>query len=344
MSPRARAQAQAHGHIIARQSGESTFSSTATLSTTVSAPSTSQPTTVVPLTTTFTPPASCLENRLSQLPPPGFLIWANEPVPAQNMTRHDCYPSEFLRDYRSVTSGDIGSSVVPPMSPLVCPSHYCTLYAGSNNYVACCPSGYQFHRPDNTIDPNRPGYGGTCYSDFTVGSTYTVTAFNVSGDTNVAIWIASTRDEQAYAHPIDGFAASPPTLGCPAPHSQGLSRATIAGASIGAISGLISLISLVWALLRYTRYRHPPPPQPDLKIEHVDHDSIRTHDSTMYEKDSRWTVVELGNSETDGTWSDWKIKANDGCGPFEICGDSVPELEAEGDLEKQRNMENAKGI
>ncbi|KAF2473736.1 uncharacterized protein BDR25DRAFT_197584, partial [Lindgomyces ingoldianus] len=159
-------------------------------------------------------------------------IWANEPIPAVNHTSSACYPSEFLKAYQSVPSGIVGSSVVPAMSPLVCPSNFCTMFAGDDNYVACCPSGFQFHRPDVTVDPKRPGYGGTCYSDFTVSSTYAVTAYNVSGATNLAIWTASTSGAQAYAHPIDGFAATTPSLGCPTPQavSQRPSRATVAGA------------------------------------------------------------------------------------------------------------------
>ncbi|ORY17001.1 hypothetical protein BCR34DRAFT_75775 [Clohesyomyces aquaticus] len=151
-----------------------------------------QPTSALPLTTTFTPPASCLEQHLTQLPPPGYLIWANEPVPAANSTASACYPVEFLKEYKSASSGIVGSSVVPVLSPLVCPSNFCTMFAGEDNYVACCLSGYQFHRPDTTVDANRPGYGGRCYSDFVVRSTYIVTAYNTNGSSNIAIWTAST--------------------------------------------------------------------------------------------------------------------------------------------------------
>jgi len=175
----------------------------------------SQPTAHIPLTTTFTPPSSCTENRLSQMPPPGYMIWMNEPVPAPNITISDCFPREFLRDYQTVQSAVAGSSVVPAMSPLVCPIGYCTVYAGDDNYIACCPSGYQLHRPDTTILQDRPGYGGTCYSDFTMGKTVYVTAYNATGATNLAAWTASTSGAQAYAHVIDGFATQSPMLGCP---------------------------------------------------------------------------------------------------------------------------------
>lgn len=97
------------------------------------------PTTAIPLTTTFTPVPSCTENRLSQLPPPGYMIWANEPVPAANHTSSACYPEEFLRAYQSVSINAVGSSIVPAMDPLWCPMNYCTVLAAENSYVACCP-------------------------------------------------------------------------------------------------------------------------------------------------------------------------------------------------------------
>lgn len=103
-------------------------------------PTLAQPTTTLALSTTFTPAASCASNKLTILPPPGFLIWANEPVPYENTTVTNCYPPEFLESYTSVSLGVTGSSIVPVMSPLVCPSNFCTQYVGDDNYIACCPS------------------------------------------------------------------------------------------------------------------------------------------------------------------------------------------------------------
>jgi hypothetical protein len=53
-------------------------------------------------------------------------------------------------------------------------------------------SEYTLHPPDTTVDPRRPGYGGTCYSDLTVGATYSVTAYDAVGNTNVQPFVAST--------------------------------------------------------------------------------------------------------------------------------------------------------
>lgn len=99
-----------------------------------------QPTEAIALTTTFTPPSSCFENALTMLPPPGYFIWANEPVPVANQTAAACYPSEFLTSYTQVPMGKDQSSIVPVMSPFVCPKNYCTMFQERRNYIACCPS------------------------------------------------------------------------------------------------------------------------------------------------------------------------------------------------------------
>jgi hypothetical protein len=111
---------------------------------TTAKPKFSQPTDVIALTSTFTPPSSCFDNILTMLPPASF-IWNNEPVPVANNTVAACFPSEFLESYTSVevtnsVGSTIGSSIVPAMSPFVCPKNYCTMLAGSRNYIACCPS------------------------------------------------------------------------------------------------------------------------------------------------------------------------------------------------------------
>jgi len=46
-------------------------------------------------------------------------------------------------------------------------------------------SDYLFQFPATTVDRNRPGYGGTCYSEFNVGQTYTITQFDTAGDSVV---------------------------------------------------------------------------------------------------------------------------------------------------------------
>ena len=125
-------------HLRARQTtAQATNTPTKSPSKTPTIP---QPTSFVALTTAFNPPSSCFENLLTMMPPPGYMIWANEPVPVANQTVAACYPPEFIQDYKSVSSGDVGSSVVPAMSPFVCPKNYCTMLAEAKNYIACCPS------------------------------------------------------------------------------------------------------------------------------------------------------------------------------------------------------------
>jgi hypothetical protein len=142
----------------------------------------------------------------------------------------------------------------------------------------------------------RPAYGGTCYSDFDVGTTATVTAYDQAGTTKLVQWVASTPGAQAYAHPMDGFAAGDlhPTLGCPVPlsqsiapsilpqatasslpHGQPLPRATIAGIASGASCGLIAVIVLVWLALRSHRKRRSQPLSPRPTIVHMDYEQSK---------------------------------------------------------------------
>jgi len=123
-----------------------------TISTAVSPSSTSmppppltymQPTTQIPLTTTFTPPSFCTESRISMFEGWNYQMWLNEPHPYSNQPATACYPPEFMKSYRRVSSGTLGSSIVPAMAGLVCPDNYCTAFVASwaedRNYVACCP-------------------------------------------------------------------------------------------------------------------------------------------------------------------------------------------------------------
>ncbi|KAH6629755.1 hypothetical protein C7974DRAFT_192787 [Boeremia exigua] len=246
-----------------------------------------QPTITIALSTTFTPPASCTLNRLTIQPPPFYNIWANDPVPVANTTFTDCYPSEFLQSYTSVSSASVGSSVVPVMSPLVCPQNFCVQFA-REKYMACCPSGYKFTPPEDPLIASRPAYGGTCYSPFTMGVTETAVAYDEDGSTRLQPWAATTTGDNAYAHPIDGFAENTPSVGCIAPISTSLpsnsssaettsslsstatlsdtttaagnssktSSATIAGAVVGAVVGLGVIVGLIFFLLR--RRKHQP--------------------------------------------------------------------------------------
>lgn len=93
----------------------------------------------VPLTTTFFPPDSCNVGQLTQLAPPGYFIWLNEPVPVPGTTITDCYPSEFMEYYSTYRSdATMLQSRVPMMSPLVCPFGW-QVVSEQDDYQACCP-------------------------------------------------------------------------------------------------------------------------------------------------------------------------------------------------------------
>lgn len=151
----------------------------------------------------------------------------------------DCYPSQFIQGYTSIVNAS--SSIAPMFSPLVCPSGWSTAREWDNGYIACCASGFAFHPPDTTADANRPGYGGTCYSNFIDGNTVNLTVYDSASITATAAWVVSTNTDQAYAHPIDGF-----KLDSVSSSSGQLSGGAIAGITIGAVAGLFIIVLLFW--------------------------------------------------------------------------------------------------
>ncbi|CAH0056040.1 unnamed protein product [Clonostachys solani] len=241
------------------------------------------------LTTAFVPPPTCTENRLTMLASPGYEIWNNEPAPISGSKVTDCYPSQFIKRYTS--SFNQSSSMAPLMSPLVCPEGWVTARQWDNAYIVCCASGYQLAPPSTTVDADRPGYGGTCYSNFLVGQTATVTGYNSSMLTATFPWVASSSADQAYAHPIDGFAmdllasltsssesatstsasaSSSSTLAIATAtndssedsstaSSSSISGGAIAGIVIGCLAGLALIILAVFLLIRRRRGGQYPP-------------------------------------------------------------------------------------
>ncbi|KAF9740341.1 hypothetical protein PMIN06_009626 [Paraphaeosphaeria minitans] len=326
----------------------------------------SQPTNVIALTSTFTPPSSCFENLLTMLPPSSF-IWNNEPIPAANMTVAACYPSEFLESYTSVVTTNSGgtrisSSIVPAMSPFVCPKNYCTMFAEARNYIACCPSSYQFHPPDTTVDPDRPAYGGTCYSDLPAKTNVPVIAYDEDGETVSKAFSQSASGGQAFAHPIDGWAATSPTaIGCPTSSafltsdsnsatpnssssstssqssqsgaganntspasSDGVSTGAIVGAIIGGCAALALLVGLVWFLLARRR-----------KINAIPKNAHQMADDfggpkTYYRSESLTQANSHEVSAYRPEKAGWRpSQLNDGHGAFEMQAVSAQELPAD---------------
>ncbi|KAI1424603.1 hypothetical protein F5Y12DRAFT_442229 [Xylaria sp. FL1777] len=244
-----------------------------------------QPTTstpyAVPLTTTFIPPDSCNQAQLTQLSSPGFFIWLNEPVPVPGTTVSDCYPSEFLQYYKTYTLNPTTlGSMVPLMSPLVYPLGW-QVVNSIGNYVALCPIGYGFTSPKTTLDPNRPAYGGTCYSQWPLSSSAYVKVFGSASSSGFMLITASTLGFANYAHVIDGIVVStvPPTTSTSSSSSStsatvsaqlgdsehtSLTRGAIAGIVVGVIVAVGLLVAAFYLYARRRRQilRQMPPALP----------------------------------------------------------------------------------
>ncbi|KAI0440003.1 hypothetical protein F4803DRAFT_492472 [Xylaria telfairii] len=248
---------------------------------------TSQPTTstpyAVPLTTTFIPPESCNQDQLTMLSSPGYFIWLHEPVPVPGTTVSDCYPPEFMSYYKPyrVNPTTVGS-MVPLMSPLVCPFGWQAVITKAD-YQACCPVGYMLTPPETLLDPNRPAYGGTCYSQWPLSSSAYVEVFGSASASGTVLITASTSGFANYAHVIDGIVVStsaPTSSRSGSPSSQesaqsgGSGNSSLSsGAIAGIVVGVVAAVALFSAgIYVFARRRHrqapsqspptPPPPPP----------------------------------------------------------------------------------
>jgi len=209
------------------------------------------------LTTTFIPPPQCTADHLTMLANQDFRIFLNEPLPVPGTTITDCYPSQFGNSWLLSAAG----TSLPAFSPLVCPQNYQTVLNGTDNYIACCPSGYLLAQP-STVISSRSAFGGTCYTPIT---SVTVTSYNNStlGGTTT---FSTATSAQAYAYPIDGFALlkSPSTATATSTPSSTTSSQVSATASnsthsssssthlsSGAIAGIV-LAGLAFLLLLLT--------------------------------------------------------------------------------------------
>ncbi|TGJ87868.1 hypothetical protein E0Z10_g896 [Xylaria hypoxylon] len=232
-------------------------------------PTTSTPY-AVPLTTTFIPPESCNQAQLTMLSSPGYYIWLNEPVPVPGTTISDCYPPEFLEYYTTyhVNPTDVGS-LVPLMSPLVCPFGW-QVVANTGDYQACCPVGYDFTEPKTAIDPNRPAYGGTCYSEWPLSSSTYIEKYGSASLSGSILITASTSKFANYAHVIDGIAVSTSTTTLSAQredseHHTSLAPGAIAGIVVGVVAAVGLLATGVYLYARRHRQKLnqiPPAPLP----------------------------------------------------------------------------------
>ncbi|RFU33042.1 hypothetical protein B7463_g3276, partial [Scytalidium lignicola] len=203
---------------------------------------------------------------------PGFFIWANEPVPVPATTMSECYPREFLESYTSVPSFSSGSivipasSIVPALSPFICPEAWNTVLT-EGSYIACCPIGYNLHPPTNG-QSSRPAYGGTCFSDFTLSQEVQVTVYNNASVTSTINFIASTTPAQAFAHPIDGWSLALATSATNSTQSHSTSKSHT-GAIVGGVIGGVALLGILLgaACLSVRRRQHQSMSARDLKVK-----------------------------------------------------------------------------
>lgn len=205
---------------------------------------------------------------------PGYFIWFNEPVPVPGTTLSDCYPPEFMEYYTTyhVNPTTVGS-LVPLMSPLTCPFGWQVVFE-KGDYQACCPVGYDLTPPQTTtLDPKRPAYGGTCYSEWPLSSSALIQVFDSASSLGSSLITASTKGFANYAHVIDGIAvptasSSPTSVDSAQPHGPehtSLSSGAIAGIVVGAVAAVGLLAVGLYFIVRWRRQtlnRMLPAPAP----------------------------------------------------------------------------------
>jgi hypothetical protein len=222
---------------------------------------------------------------------------------------------------------------------------------------------YQFHPPDTTVDTDRPGYGGTCYSDLPAKTNVPVIAFNEDGDTASKAFSQSASGAQAFAHPIDGWALTSPTIGCPTASasltsdsesptakssksssassqspqagagsptpsttasSDGVSTGAIVGAAIGGCAVLAFLVALVWLILVRRRKNNAVP-----RDAHQMADDFGGP-KTVFRSEGQTQYNSHEVSAYPPEKSEWvPSQLNDGHGAFEMQAASAHEMPAE---------------
>lgn len=165
----------------------------------------------------------------------------------------------------------------------------------------------------------------------------------------------------AYAHPIDGFAASSVAIGCPtqslsstivsgsvsglksdstqssstspsegsasAAGQGGTSPGTIAGAVVGSVVGLAAFIAFVWFVLGYYR-KHQRAPTPPPKVHQAEDDFGGPKTVNRAEKEGADMYAEMGvQSDLERGATSGKLATPQPV-VYEMTGDSVPEMDA----------------
>lgn len=174
-------------------------------------------------------------------------------------------------------------------------------------------SGYAVNFPSATADPQRPAYGGLCFSDFTAGTSLTVVEYNATAMMQTQTVPFSTSG-QVFAHIIDGYATKHAlaTSGSNATNSasavaksshRSLSGGAIAGIVIGCIAGVVVLLTAALFFLR--RRKQKQTAQREENIASTREVPVNESGSTpIYESDPAAAVSEKDGYPTASTRSD----------------------------------------
>lgn len=104
-----------------------------------------------------------------------------------------------------------------------------------------CHSEYSFAQPTSTLFPDRPAFGGTCYSNIDMATPVRVTAYGSSSVTATSLFTATVTNAQAYAYPLEGFASGVAEV--QSITSSGRSSATSPSSSSGASAAATYTVS-----------------------------------------------------------------------------------------------------
>ncbi|OBT60866.1 hypothetical protein VE03_09694 [Pseudogymnoascus sp. 23342-1-I1] len=156
------------------------------------------------LTTTFTPPAKCTQETLTQMAYSSNGIWDNAIIPVPTSTVTSCYPTQFAD---SVIASAVYSTILPPFAELVCPYNWEASYFNST-YLICCPPNFNLFLP-NESNANRPGLNATCTSHIYANALMDITSYDSTAYATVIATSAPAYGVLVFANAFDGTALHP---------------------------------------------------------------------------------------------------------------------------------------
>lgn len=128
-------------------------------------------------------------------------------LPKSSSFRHNHHKLLPCQSKSSFLSQQTVDTPLPAIAPLVYPIRYSQITTNSAGYLASCQSVFALAPPTISSVFTRPAYGGTCH---TLVSTVLVKARDNASPTAKSRRAAHSEGAQAYALPIEGFAAVVP--------------------------------------------------------------------------------------------------------------------------------------